>query len=221
VYAPSRAEVLDPQLYANNVQRVMAAALGVQTTQHGFEDIQLAAVAAKADYPVSLAVVEFSALRAALSIDARTATTYLRRFIAADAAKTGRLSFEQFRGLLQRPLPLAAAGGPTLGPAPAVVLDDALLRRLFDLLDRNDDGSLDFRELLIGLAVLNERVRGVCCVCLCGGLMGSFSRVPANTTRPRGICPRAACGCVRRAWRARRTRFGWRSRRWMRTAPAR
>lgn len=41
VYAPSPEEQKDAILYANNVRRVMAEALGVRTTEHGFEDVLL------------------------------------------------------------------------------------------------------------------------------------------------------------------------------------
>ena len=42
----------------------MAAALGVPTTQHRYEDIQLTLEALKADYPVAASVVEFNEVRA-------------------------------------------------------------------------------------------------------------------------------------------------------------
>ena len=44
--------------------QVMAAALGVPTTQHTYEDIQLTLEALKADYPVAASVVEFNEVRA-------------------------------------------------------------------------------------------------------------------------------------------------------------
>ncbi len=39
VYEPSAEERADAILYANNVRRAMAEALGVRTTEHGFEDV--------------------------------------------------------------------------------------------------------------------------------------------------------------------------------------
>jgi len=41
VYEPSTAEKRDPKLYANNVRRVMAAALGYPTSEHTYEDLFL------------------------------------------------------------------------------------------------------------------------------------------------------------------------------------
>lgn len=64
-YIPSAAERADPELYAANVQAAMAAALGVPSTQHTYEDIQLSLEAVKADYPVDASVVEFNEVRRA------------------------------------------------------------------------------------------------------------------------------------------------------------
>jgi len=44
--------------------QVMAAALGVPSTQHTYEDIQLTLEALKADYPVEASVVEFNEVSA-------------------------------------------------------------------------------------------------------------------------------------------------------------
>ena len=63
VYYPSAAEQADAELYASNVQRAMAAALGVPTTQYTYEDIQLTLEAIKAGYPVDDAVVQFDEVR--------------------------------------------------------------------------------------------------------------------------------------------------------------
>jgi lysophosphatidylcholine acyltransferase/lyso-PAF acetyltransferase len=64
VYTPSAAERADAELYAANVQRVMAAALDVPTTQYTYEDIQLTLEAVRAGYPVDDVIVQFEEVRA-------------------------------------------------------------------------------------------------------------------------------------------------------------
>jgi lysophosphatidylcholine acyltransferase/lyso-PAF acetyltransferase len=41
VYYPSDEEKSNPKLFAKNVRQVMARALGVQTTEHAYEDVML------------------------------------------------------------------------------------------------------------------------------------------------------------------------------------
>lgn len=40
VYRPSEAEQRDPALYAYNVRNLMAAALGIGTTEFGYDDLR-------------------------------------------------------------------------------------------------------------------------------------------------------------------------------------
>ena len=100
-YAPSDAERADPALYAANVQRSIAASLGVRTTQHSYDDVMLTIIARKSHYPPELAVPELNSLKSALSIKPSVAGQYLRVFMAADPEHRGKINFEQFETLFR------------------------------------------------------------------------------------------------------------------------
>jgi len=138
-------EPATPKLFAKRVQGIVASALGVPATEHSYEDVQLMAAAAKmagdmADpLAASDSVVELYRLRRFLGVNVSDAKEYLGRFREVDADGSGRLSLEQFRQIFGENVPKATTA------------------RLFELLDTSGDGSLDFREYLIGSALFNAK----------------------------------------------------------------
>ncbi|GMF23157.1 unnamed protein product [Phytophthora fragariaefolia] len=137
-YYPSPREQSDPQLYANNVRDVMAQALGIPTTNHAFEDVamlmRVGDYATKHVAPLTN-VGEVISLTALTRNDVDRLVEYFRR---NDLDKDGQLSMEELRKLF-----------PSDDP---VVVD-----QLFDLVDVDDSGLIDFRELCLALRALNPQ----------------------------------------------------------------
>ena len=78
-------------------------------------------------------------------VDFATVKKHLDAFSSLDTHRTGRVSLAEFCGALG-------------------VVESPELRRLFNLLDVDHSGSLDFREYLLGLAVPPPPLEpGACC----------------------------------------------------------
>ncbi|KAF0775280.1 hypothetical protein AaE_001020, partial [Aphanomyces astaci] len=63
-------------------------------------------------------------------------TDLVRHFAAADTNGDGKINLQELTSRLDE--------------------DPAFVARLFELLDQDDDGQVDFRELCIGLSTLNQ-----------------------------------------------------------------
>ncbi|OWZ21863.1 Lysophosphatidylcholine acyltransferase [Phytophthora megakarya] len=141
-YYPSECEQNDPQLYANNVREVMAQALGVPTTNHAYEDVamlmrvgvRVGDYATKHVVPVT-DVGEVISLTALKRGDVDRLVKYFRQH---DLDKDGQLSMEELRALFPND-------------------DLTVVDQLFDLVDVDDSGLIDFRELCLALRALNPQ----------------------------------------------------------------
>eukprot|EP00966_Prymnesium_polylepis_P075790 1757228-Prymnesium_polylepis.1 len=83
-------------------------------------------------------VVEMELVKKLFSVDFATVKKHLDAFTAMDTDRSGQISYDEFR---------MAFG----------VADSPELFRLFMLLDTDSSGILDFRQYLLGLALLNEQ----------------------------------------------------------------
>ncbi|XP_018425085.1 PREDICTED: lysophosphatidylcholine acyltransferase 2 [Nanorana parkeri] len=136
VYVPSEEEKKDIFLYANNVRNVMAKALGLPTTDHTYEDCRLMLTARELTLPMETGLVEFTKISKKLRIKWNDIQKQLEVFASiADMSKGGRIGIEEFATHLKLPV-------------------SDVLQELFALFDRNRDGTIDFREYVIGIAIL-------------------------------------------------------------------
>lgn len=136
VYVPSDQERKDPILFANAVRVNMANALGVPVTDHTYEDCRLMISAGNLQLPMEAGLVEFTKISRKLKLDWDSIHQHLDEYAAiAVASKGGKIGIEEFASYLKLPI-------------------SEPFRQLFALFDRNNDGSIDFREYVIGLTVL-------------------------------------------------------------------
>ncbi|KAM5262915.1 lysophosphatidylcholine acyltransferase 2 isoform 2-T2 [Ctenodactylus gundi] len=136
VQVPSDEEKKDPALFANRVRNLMAESLGIPVTDHTYEDCRLMISAGQLTLPMEAGLVEFTKISQKLKLDWDGIRKHLDEYASiASSSKGGRIGIEEFAEYLKLPV-------------------SDVLRQLFALFDRNNDGSIDFREYVIGLAVL-------------------------------------------------------------------
>lgn len=141
LYEPNEEEQHDADLFGRNVRKVMAKALGVPVTEHSYEDTFLSMSAKKANCkPGEVVDFEFAKVKDLLGIDLAEAKRLLRRFsVDPKVRKTGRMNPAQFAKALN--LPLTSS-----------MID------LFDLLDIEGLGFIDYKTFLIGLTFVSQNI---------------------------------------------------------------
>uniref|UniRef100_A0A4W3JVT0 Lysophosphatidylcholine acyltransferase 2 n=1 Tax=Callorhinchus milii TaxID=7868 RepID=A0A4W3JVT0_CALMI len=136
VHVPTQAEIKDCFMFANRVRATMATHLELPVTDHTFEDCRLMISAGELTLPMEAGLVEFTKISRKLNLKWDNIRKQLDSFaIIANKTKGGKIGIEEFASHLK--LPVTGA-----------------LRELFALFDRDDNGSIDFREYVIGLTVL-------------------------------------------------------------------
>ncbi|XP_056135429.1 lysophosphatidylcholine acyltransferase 2 [Lampris incognitus] len=133
---PTEEEKKNAALFACTVRNIMAQALGVPVTDHTYEDCRLMISAGELTLPMEAGLVEFTKVSRKLNLKWDSVKRELEGFAAmASSCKGGRITIEEFAGFLKLPV----------NPA---------LEQLFALFDRNGDGTIDFREYVIGVNIL-------------------------------------------------------------------
>uniref|UniRef100_A0A673N7U5 Lysophosphatidylcholine acyltransferase 2-like n=1 Tax=Sinocyclocheilus rhinocerous TaxID=307959 RepID=A0A673N7U5_9TELE len=125
-----------PIKFAQSVRAVMAESLGLPVTDHTYEDCRLMIAAGELTLPMEAGLVEFTKISRKLELKWDSVKKELESFAnIACSCKGGRITIEEFASFLKLPV------------SPA-------LQELFTLFDRNGDGTIDFREYVIGVTVL-------------------------------------------------------------------
>ncbi|CAI5995458.1 unnamed protein product [Closterium sp. NIES-64] len=137
VIVPTEEEKRDAKKFAERVRLAMARRLNLALTDHSFGNVLLALEAKKLKLPVGTANVEFGRLEQLFRVDVREAKQYLRRFHAMDVGHCGTVSYPGF---------ISALGLP----------DSEASQMLFDFLDTNERGTVNFREFLAGLVFVSR-----------------------------------------------------------------
>ncbi|XP_069913021.1 lysophosphatidylcholine acyltransferase 1 isoform X1 [Oryctolagus cuniculus] len=136
VYSPSEEEKRDPALFASNVRRVMAEALGVSVTDYTFEDCQLALAEGQLRLPADTCLLEFARLVRGLGLKPERLERDLDKYWErAETRLRGKVSLAQFAECLE--------------VAVSPVLED-----LFALFDEDGAGEVDLREFVVALSVV-------------------------------------------------------------------
>ncbi|XP_077605517.1 lysophosphatidylcholine acyltransferase 1 [Crocuta crocuta] len=155
VYSPSEDEKKDPALFASNVRRVMAEALGVSVTDYTYDDCQLALAEGQLRLPADTCLLEFARLVRALGLKPETLEKDLDKF--ADSARLqrgGRMGLPEFAEYLGVPV-------------------SDTLQDMFSLFDESGDGTLDPREYVVALSVVCRPARTLDTIQLAFKMYGS------------------------------------------------
>ncbi|XP_069476536.1 lysophosphatidylcholine acyltransferase 1 [Ambystoma mexicanum] len=136
IYTPSEEEKKNPALYAINVRRIMAEALGVSVTDYTFEDCQLALAEGQLRLPSNTSLLEFAKLVRSLGLKPEKLEKELDKYSASARKRKGeRISLKEFATYLE-------------------VAVSEILEDLFALFDENNEGTIDLREYVIALSVV-------------------------------------------------------------------
>lgn len=135
-YVPTQEEIEKPELYAENVRQVMAKTLGVECTNHAFEDVAMLLQVGKYAHEHVVTVTDVGEVMSLTSLRGGDIDKLVRYFVKHDLNQDGQISIEEMQQLFPND-------------------DPVLLVRLFALVDTNGNGQIDFRELCMGLRALN------------------------------------------------------------------
>lgn len=135
IYTPSEEEKKNPILFAVNVRRIMARALGVPITDYSFEDCQLAMAEGQLRLPVDTCLLEFAKLVRRLGLKSKNPEKDLQEYgNRAKKLEGQKLSLEEFTQFLDLPI-------------------SDMLRDMFALFDEHEDNLIDVREYVVALSV--------------------------------------------------------------------
>ncbi|XP_010641742.2 lysophosphatidylcholine acyltransferase 1 [Fukomys damarensis] len=135
VYSPSAEERINPALYASNVRRVMAKALGVSVTDYTFEDCQLALAGGQLRLPTDSCLLEFARLVRSLGLRPEKLEKDLDKYSENAKMRRGeKVGLGEFAACLQVPV-------------------SAALEDMFALFEEGC-GEMDLREYVIALSVV-------------------------------------------------------------------
>ncbi|KDO33251.1 hypothetical protein SPRG_02060 [Saprolegnia parasitica CBS 223.65] len=134
-YSPSPEEQASPDVYAENVRQYMAQAMGAKCTNHTFEDVRLLCQVGEYAEKHVVNHTTMGEIYHLTQMSVEEIEGLVRRFAATDKNGDGQISLEELQALFDE--------------------DPDFIKRLFDLLDQDDNGSIDFRELCLGLSTLN------------------------------------------------------------------
>uniref|UniRef100_A0AAX7TLK9 EF-hand domain-containing protein n=1 Tax=Astatotilapia calliptera TaxID=8154 RepID=A0AAX7TLK9_ASTCA len=139
IYTPSEEEKKNPALFAINVRRIMAKALGVPITDYSFEDCQLAMAEGQLRLPVDTCLLEFAKLVRRLGLKPQNSEKVLQEYgNRARKLEGQKLGLEGFAHFLDVPV-------------------SDMLRDMFGLFDEvktHEDNRMDIREYVIALSVV-------------------------------------------------------------------
>ncbi|XP_005170093.1 lysophosphatidylcholine acyltransferase 1 isoform X1 [Danio rerio] len=133
-YTPSEEEKKDPALFASNVRRIMAKALGLPIIDYSFEDCQLAMAKGPLRLPKHTCLLEFARLVRLLGLKTKVTDEVLQEEACSARQLCGRrLDMEGFAQYLHQPMTEA-------------------VQDIFSLFEEH--GMMDVREYVIALSVV-------------------------------------------------------------------
>uniref|UniRef100_M3ZSU6 Lysophosphatidylcholine acyltransferase 1 n=1 Tax=Xiphophorus maculatus TaxID=8083 RepID=M3ZSU6_XIPMA len=136
IYTPSEEEKRNPALFAVNVRRVMAKALGVPITDYSFEDCQLAMAEGQLRLPVDTCLLEFAKLVRRLGLKPQNTEKVLQEYgNRARKLEGQKLALEDFAHFLDVPV-------------------SDMLRDMFALFDEVKALLTQLQEYVIALSVV-------------------------------------------------------------------
>ncbi|ETW09963.1 hypothetical protein H310_00380 [Aphanomyces invadans] len=135
-YEPSPTEQSSPDLFAENVRQYMAKPMNAKCTNHTFEDVRLLCQVGSYGLQNVAPVTDVGEIFQLTHLTDDAIAALVGHFAAADTNGDGKISLEELTARFDE--------------------EPEFVARLFQLLDQDEDGQVDFRELCMGLSTLNQ-----------------------------------------------------------------
>ncbi|KAF0695492.1 Aste57867_13685 [Aphanomyces stellatus] len=135
-YVPNAAEQTNADLYAENVRQYMARAMNAKCTNHTFEDVRLLCQVGQYAIDNVVHLTDVGEIFKLTQMPDDEIQALVQHFASTDKDHDGKISLEELQAQFDE--------------------DPAFVARLFHILDQDEDGRVDFRELCIGLSTLNQ-----------------------------------------------------------------
>lgn len=142
-HIPTPAEVSDAWLYANNVRADMAKALNCRLSKHSFGDVRLLLKMGAYAQNVIENETDVHTVQVLTGLKLKGVMSLAKHFKDADVDRDGALSLDELSAALKKS-----------GYSGAQVA----MSTIFALLDHNNDGLVDFRELVLGISIASQHV---------------------------------------------------------------
>lgn len=139
-YVPSSEEKADPLIFAKNVRTLMASQLGVPCTDHSYEDAKLG-YESKAKVGCDFEVAQ---LKSTYGYSMEELTELMKLFGHFDTSSSGAVSKKEFAEFIR-------------SADSAFECDESLASRLFEFIDSDESGSIEFPEFVELAALLSGR----------------------------------------------------------------
>ncbi|XP_044765486.1 lysophosphatidylcholine acyltransferase isoform X2 [Coccinella septempunctata] len=136
VYTPNDEEKRDPKLFANNVRKVMAKALGVPISDYTYDDCKLLTRAKEMNLPQAISIMDLQKLRHSLGMACTTQEEAL--VDSGTNLDLSKVSYNEFAKLLNIP-PMEMS-----------------TKLLFSIYNKDDSGIIDMREYLLCVLAINQ-----------------------------------------------------------------
>eukprot|EP00211_Chloroparvula_japonica_P002863 CAMPEP_0119124742 /NCGR_PEP_ID=MMETSP1310-20130426/4272_1 /TAXON_ID=464262 /ORGANISM="Genus nov. species nov., Strain RCC2339" /LENGTH=506 /DNA_ID=CAMNT_0007114741 /DNA_START=1 /DNA_END=1521 /DNA_ORIENTATION=+ len=130
-----------PPQFANRVRRAMAVALNIPMTQHSLEDVWLLSKAENLQKLEGFKGVEFhKAKEICGDMTMKQVEEAMESFIKLDKNVTGCVEFQDFCDALNLPP------------------DSDIVRSIFNMIDVNENGVIDFQQYLLSKVLLSKKI---------------------------------------------------------------
>ncbi|XP_045462343.1 lysophosphatidylcholine acyltransferase isoform X1 [Harmonia axyridis] len=136
VYTPNEEERRDPKLYANNVRKVMAKALGIPVSDYTYDDCKLLTKAKEMNLPHATSIVDLQKLRHSLGMASTSQEEALVE--CRTNLDLSKVSYNEFTSLLN---------------IPSMEISTKLLYSIFN---KDEYGHIDMREYLLSTLAINR-----------------------------------------------------------------
>eukprot|EP01080_Neovahlkampfia_damariscottae_P003699 gene3699-6513_t len=152
-YKPNEEEKKNPTLFASNVQKYMAKHFGVPATTHSFQDALLLTFSTKYYEELELNFTIHDMIQQyglKFEKDENDFEELLKVFASIDKNRDGKIDFDEFKNAVIKLSKYTETSQKKLQ-------NDDYIKKLFKLMDIGENNSIDFKEFIMGVKMLDRK----------------------------------------------------------------